>query len=525
MGLNDIIKKLIVTILLLIGLVVGYIYSKPYLPTITSKYQAITQSVHQIINGQDSVSESEQTTIETHSSTETPTSSLQTTISQETSQETTMDNIDSEQTSSELTSHESERDESTNNLHPNDFITLIFSGYDRDGMVKHSFDKGQLLDTMDMNSEDIDKFLESIVIEIEPNKYLTNGDKIKLFVSVPDEFQEIMPDYVLSKNVQGLKERKVFSQNLIQEAIDVDFEGYNGNGHVNYTVDFGNQYDNLAVKEPKQKDHLSNGDEIIFELTDQSKEILQKNDYTLENNGKFIMKVKGLKETETVSQETINKHVVVNFVGTSGVGNARIDATFQPPLSEYLNKDSFEVANNGHIKNDEVVKISIKQEILDDMLEDGFIVENQGMIQRTAKNMLQVSDDFKGIKNHKQLQEKVDKQMKQQFPDTLFGSYDINLERYYYRPYHTENDVIDLENVKQDGTFIGVYTVTSYDRDKKHVRTQETHVFGYTDLFLNDKQEVNLDKPVEFKYKYDETYSLDSVYQLLEGFDFKKVTK
>lgn len=513
MGMKDIIKKLVITILLMMGLVVGYVYSKPYIPTISSKYQAIIHSVQQIITGQEAVKEESEQKPE-----ELPVSEMtkETTSVKETSSESSSTpDLVTDPNNADIKSH----------LHPNDFIHIVFSGYNGNGTVKHTINQEALEEKLHLSDVTAEDFLENLQVEIDPHQYLSNGDSVKVVVHNSDAFKDVMPDYVLKTQVKGLKDRKLFTEHMIEKAIDVTFDGFNESGTLSYQVSFDSGFETLDIQTPGQTEKLSNGDEIIFELTDESKQWLQSQNYTIENNGKWVTYVEGLENMEEISSETINRHVVVNFVGTSGAGVARIDATFQPPLSKYLSKDSFEVTNNGHIKNDEVVKITIKPEIIEKMYDAGYDIENQGQIERTAKNMLQVSEDFKGIKNHKLLQEKVDKELKQQFPDTLFGSYDIKLERYYYRPYHTENDVIQLDDVKQDGTFLGVYTVTSYDRDRKHVRTKETHVFGYTDLFINDESEVNLENPIEFKTKYDETYSLDSVYQILEGFNFKKVTK
>lgn len=525
MGLNDIIKKLVFTIILLVGLVVGYIYSKPYLPIISSKYQAITHSISQILNNDGDTTEQSRTNQET--STTRQETEVDTTTIEPSTQESLVSEITVEtEESSEAPKTTEDTSSPSSRIHPNDFIRVTYTGYDGDGSVKYSVDRQALQDKLQLKAQDLDDFINGLDISLEPTQYLSNGDSVQLFVKVKDSYQDILPNFVVNLKVSGLKERKVFKTEFLKDAINVTLEGYDGLGKLTYDYQFSDpNFKDLQLKELPTDTNLRNGQTITFELTESSKDFLKSDDYILEEDGKFDMTVTGLKPTESVTQEMIDKHVVVNFVGTSGAGIARIDATFQPPLSNYLNKDSFDVQNNGHIKNDETIKISIKPDILEKMTAEGYLVENNGTIERQAKNMLQVSETFDGIKNHKTLKEKVDQQMKDQFPDTLFGSYDIKLERYYYRPYHTENDLVNLEKAKQDGTFIGVYTVTAYDRDKKHIRTKETHVFGYTDLFINDKKEVSLEKPNEFKYKYDETYTLESIYQLLEGFNFSKVTK
>lgn len=507
---KDIRKKIYIVIIILILLVGGYIISQPYLPGIQKKYQEFSQAVQQIFNpGSESTEQIENSATETvkdnHSETPSSTSdeSLEET-STETSEATT-----SSQANLQLTLQ--------------DFVKVDYQGLDQAGQAQVQIDQEKLANALVGTpwEADLDSLVKQIHFQVSPKQDLANDDRIK--VSLVQALPEIFKNDYFYDTVKGLKVQPKFSQDNLKKAIKIDFQGFSGTGKASIQSNFQAPFEDLEVYMLEDNQNLKNGDQITVALTQPSIKLLEDQDYLIENDGQVKYTVAGLEEPETLTLDNLNKHVVVSFIGTSGAGEARIDTTFQPPYSEFLNNDAFEIENNGSIRNKDQVKIKIKTDILDKMKEAGLLVEEQGQIERQADNMLQVAEQFKDLKDWQNLIQKIDEKIKQKYPDTLFGAYEIKAERYYYRPFHTENDLLTLENVTQDGTIVGVYTITSYDRDKKQVRNTETEVFGFTDLFVNDQMELNTDKYTEYSYKFDNTYTLDAVFQLLEGYDFKAV--
>ncbi|MGY4104177.1 hypothetical protein ACWOA0_01005 [Ignavigranum ruoffiae] len=508
---KDIRKKIYIVIIILILLVGGYVISRPYLPTVEKKYQEFNQAMQSIFNPQPESSEqSQETSPELTSQSESPEHSETTEV---TSQQS------SEETSEETTTSTEQK----LSLALQDYVELEFKGIDQMGEVSARFDKAKLESVLSEYewSSSVDEISDQIHFQVNPDKDLANQDRIK--VSLTQDLPNIFKNDYFYATVKGLKVQPKFSQEDLKKAIEISYQGFSGTGKAVLESHFQAPFEDLEVYLTDDSQNLKNGDQITIALTQPSLKLLEDQDYLVENEGKISYTVAGLEEPETLSLETLNRHVVVNFVGTSGVGQARIDTTFQPPYSNFLNKEAFEVENNGAIRNNDVVKIKIKPEILEKMKEAGLLVEEQGQIERQAQNMLQVAEQFKDLKDWQNLIKKIDEKIKQKYPDTLFGAYEIKTERYYYRPYHTANDLLELENVTQDGTIVGVYTITSYDRDKKQVRDTETEVFGFTDLFVNDENQLTSDKYTEYSYKYDNTYTLDSVFQILEGYNFKAV--
>ncbi len=476
---NDIKKRIFFTSLLLIALIIGYAYAKPYIPQIVSKYNDIKTSI--------------------------------------------IGDSTKEKTSEEITQEVETTSQQVEQIPLAKLVDINFSGDNGHGQAEYELND-DLIQNLDSLTEDEKKeFTDSLSISFSKENELSNQEKINVIVDVSKKYTKYLDSQSFEVEVSELEEQESFSISLLKEDIDIEYKGFNGKSTAILKTDFKTPFDQLTTIIDQPKTNYSNGDQIRIILTEDSIKKLEDMGYQVKENNALTFKVEGLEEPIKIKHEDIDKHVVINFVGTSGVGKAKIDTTFQPPLSKFLNDKAFVIQNDGNIRNNEEVSIRIHPDVIKKLKDEGFEFEEEIEMIRSANNLPEVSEELESTKNVKDLLEKIQKEIDRKYPETLFGSFDIKLERYYYRPFHVENDIIDVENSTHDGTLIAVYTINTLSKDKKEQLKSERLIFGYTDLYINSKNEIKLKSGKQFLKSYDDTYSLDSIFQIIEGYHFKAI--
>src|SRR5690625_529689 len=161
----------------------------------------------------------------------------------------------------------------------------------------------------------------------------------------------------------GIKSKTV---DLI-DYVDVHFDGMSTVGYVDYYVDihqavldvYGWEADEfeenmieLQDKKPEvateinnlfesysieldKADELANGDQVTVKVT-----VDEESSFAF-NGGEKEFTVDGLEEPEVLTEEEVQKHIVVDFIGANERGFARINNTF----SGDLNNISFDIEN------------------------------------------------------------------------------------------------------------------------------------------------------------------------------------
>lgn len=375
---------------------------------------------------------------------------------------------------------------------------------------------------------------DQLEIELEGlEEPLTNGDKFSLVLS-EDSRQYLADNNILligqgraEIEVTGLEILKPFDDERIAEAVNLIFTGYNGYGQVSLDYAFNRPYEDLSLELASDSQGLANGDQVVVALTNESKEILQQQEYSLPGDGQIEVEVTGLPEAIQVPDDLLSKHVVTNFVGTSGVGQMQIDTTFQPPYSDYLSEKSFYSDQDGAIENGEEVLIRLKVEAWQELFDHGLIVSETGQqFSRRADNLRLVLEEAGDIPQLDDLLDRINTAVTVRYSESsLFAAHEVKLEGIYYRPYHVVNDLIDIEGASQDGVLVALYRVDIYDRGKQ--KLQETiHVLeGYSDLFIDAEGNVDMNDLVDYNYDFNSSYSLDSIVQMLKGYEFKRVVR
>src|SRR5699024_3168566 len=200
----------------------------------------------------------------------------------------------------------------------------------------------------------------------------------------------------------------------------------------------------------------------------------------------------------------IEKNVVVNFNGYSGRGTLQIDTTFSGELSEL----NFESNQDGEIKNGDTVTVSITEGSKDSLEMNGYVLSGDGQVEFEASGLNDVAEQAEDIQNLEDIERMIDEGMDRKFKNSNLLRYDIDEGKTYYRQFEDEetDSLLSYDNTSYNGMIITVYSIEEYFADK-HSGSQ-TFIYGYRDIILDEDNEANVAKIVEYSKKYDSTYSL-----------------
>lgn len=334
------------------------------------------------------------------------------------------------------------------------------------------------------------------------------------------------------------------SKKQMTDFIEVDFSGMNTKGTATYTVDTKKMYKDVfnydeetGFPDEKTKkeidaldgsykiklnkdDKLSNGDKVKVTVSvdeEKTKKI---------KGGEKEFTVSGLEEPKKLSSEDVTKHLVINFNGVSGRGKATIDNTFEEPLN-YI---EFTIKDDGKLKNGDKAQIDKSKELEQSLSSQGYILADDFNPEFEVKGLKNVAEKASDISNLEDIKRMIDEEVKRKYKDSEYWSkYEITLDKLMYRQFAKDNTNENSDNwysssSSDNGNLIGIYTIKEYSSgtDSK-LRSEFTAIIGYSDIVLDDKNQANVAEIQEISTTKDDTYSLESVLKLYEGYGYTEV--
>lgn len=333
----------------------------------------------------------------------------------------------------------------------------------------------------------------------------------------------------------------------LSEYVEVEFNGIDTKGTVDYyvdteklykdTLDFdvnvSNQPDEKTVEEINnmneaievkidKTENLSNGDkvEIIADVDgDKTKKI---------KSGKKTIEVKNLDEPKWLTNEEVEKKLVVNFNGVSGRGEVQIDNVLDSPLDQL----EFTVENDGKLKNGDKVNVVLSKDEEDQLLQEGYLLEQDFAPTFEVKGLSIVAEEATDISNLEDIKRMIDEKVKRDYqdfdPDKSWGSkYEIKEEKLMYRQFENESSNSDEPSSwdsSNNGNLIKIFSVKEYTGGSEgELNDSFTVVVGYTDIILDEESEANLAEMKEITDEKDDTYSLESVIKMYEAYGYTEV--
>ncbi len=327
----------------------------------------------------------------------------------------------------------------------------------------------------------------------------------------------------------------------LSEFVEVNFSGYDSMGSASFFVDeerliqhvfevsgeefFNLDYDTIIEIEDMLSSYqvtldreldLSNGDEVIASIT-----VDENKSSKIKGKDEVKFTVAGLEEPSELSDEELEKNIVVNFTGVSGKGNVIIDTTFAEPLSHLR----FEAVQDGDIHNDDTVTVMLTDESRSSLSSYGYVLSGEGKAEFTAANLDVVATDVSQIVNVEDIERLISEGINREYQDSPwdFYKYEIKKEHTLYRQYKRDDEEVNFwTSGPSNGTLVNVYTIKKIDSDGA-LTEQFTTIYGFTDIILDEENKANIAQINEYYNMYDQTYSLESVVKLMEGHGYQLV--
>lgn len=205
-----------------------------------------------------------------------------------------------------------------------DYVKVSFSGMDGAGRAEFSVAEDKMFeDIFDMDSDSFDKdtlkemmqISDAYKTKMDKEKNLSNGDRVKVTVSVDEDTTDKLNGGEKVFTVKDLEEPKKLTSQDVEDKLDVEFAGANGRGEaitINNRFDSGLSAINFKVE---NNGKLKNGEDakIILE-NDDVKDHLLRYGYVLADDFQPTVKVEGLyniaeKATDIANLKEIKKMI------------------------------------------------------------------------------------------------------------------------------------------------------------------------------------------------------------------------
>lgn len=420
-----------------------------------------------------------------------------------------------------------------------DYIDVEFSGIDTRGTAEYIFDEDSFLeslygtsnfDELDMEQQDeLYDAGEASEITLDNDSNLENGDTVTVTVEVDEDRTEILSGGSEQEfEVEGLSEGTTVDAAYFEDNVSASFDGVDGSGVVQeINQSFDEDFPEVSF-DVENDGELSNGESAVFTVDDNSFNRLSQSDYILsEDDRSFEIEVGGLREPTVITNEELSENVVVTFSGASGRGSAdHIETTFSSDVPSF----EVEVENNGELSNGDNVEVSVTDESLEQLerqeyvIEDGsesFEVEVNGLTGYAA-----TMSEINNLEDVKRLiQEEADSSYEDSNPDQNYGhSFEVTFHEYYYRQFEEESQNTELSYIdltSDDGNLYGVFHVERYSGGDEPELEDEYYVArGFNNIELDEDQNANISSLSNNTVRFDDSYSLDTVRQLITGFGY-----
>lgn len=321
----------------------------------------------------------------------------------------------------------------------------------------------------------------------------------------------------------------------VSEYAEVYFEGYNSYGtakayideeqlikslyNFDEEIDFVDKetqmeimtlLDSVKVK-VENNEGLSNGDKVkVIVNVDQDKTKKIK-------GGTKEVEVNGLEEPDVLTTADTEKHLVPVFSGSSGRGKLKFENTFP----DRLNNVNFEIKNNGKLSNGDEAELVINDDLKEQLLRYGYILEDSFNPTFKVKGLNVVANKAEEIANLEDIKRLINEEIQKEYRKTYSYTYNVQLEKYMYRQF--ENNEKEVSRRESTGNFIALFTVSQYSGDQLN----KTFVVarGFSDIYLDADNKANIADLMKNRIneRMDQSYSLETVTQMYEGYGYEVV--
>lgn len=186
-----------------------------------------------------------------------------------------------------------------------DYVEVSFSGMDTQGMANYDMDTTALIEKIfklegahdypDAKvAEEANQVLNAYSIKVEPTDNLSNGDKVKVIVTVDEDRTKKIKGGEKEVIVEGLEEPKKLTTEEVEKNLVLNFNGVSGRGVAQIDKVFDEAFLNNLKFEIENDGQLKNGDKAKVIVGKEAEEVLHNNGYVLDEDFNPTVEVKNL---------------------------------------------------------------------------------------------------------------------------------------------------------------------------------------------------------------------------------------
>jgi len=359
-------------------------------------------------------------------------------------------------------------------------LSITYEGYNGNATATVEIDVDSLSDKLD--SSIAKKIAKKAEFEIENNEKLSNGDQIKIKVSIPSRVLEDnklkLKENKLKITVEGIEETSAID---LSKYIKIEYEGFNKYATATATLDeakLKKDFDSSIAKELISQTNLSIKNNSNLE-NDKKVEIkITISDSWLEENGLELksttaeIKVEGLEDATEIDGFSGMK---VDITGMSPNLNLEVTNT---STDEFIKTIKYTPSKTSGISNDETVKIDITS--FDEKIakEKGYVLKETSQnykVENQAAYVYEISEITPEVKE--QLKSSYIEKAKAKATETYWDGTEIAKDKIRYDTDYQYVDLTDT-NVNQDlsmGTpeIVALYLLTNKDASNSYYDTNK----------------------------------------------------
>lgn len=207
-----------------------------------------------------------------------------------------------------------------------EYVDVSFSGMDTLGSASYEVDEIKLLKELfdikddahdfpdEKTAEDAYNVMNAFEVKVEPEEGLSNGDKVKVTVSVDEDMTDKIKAGEKEVTVEGLDEPDVLTTEDVEKNLVFNFNGISGRGVAQIDKVFDDSTLNNLTYAVENDGKLANGDEVEITVNEDIEDILHDNGYILDDNFKPTVEVKGLDVVAEKATDIQNLEDIERFI-------------------------------------------------------------------------------------------------------------------------------------------------------------------------------------------------------------------
>lgn len=280
-----------------------------------------------------------------------------------------------------------------------DYVDVSFSGMDSQGSASYEMDEMGLVETIfdleglqdypDLETaQEAETILDAYEIKIEPEKELSNGDKVQLTIIVDEDKTDKIKGGEKEFTVEGLDEPEIVTSEAVEENLVLNFNGASGRGVA--------QIDNIFDEAPlsninfkiENDGKLKNGDNAKIIVDSEIENILHSNGYMLDEDFNPTFEVKNLEVVAEKATDINNLEDIERFI------EEELNNDYQDTDYNFGSNTVYEIAQE-NLMYRQFNKVSSDEQVLSSSLDNhGSLIGIFSVKQYRVNDEKKLQDEF-----------------------------------------------------------------------------------------------------------------------------------